>query len=57
MKPIHFHKHETSKICYDSGTDNRLPRTNLGTPGTKVHRRPETTQDCVIWGLRRPEEA
>ena len=25
--------HETSKICYESGTDNRLPGTKLGTPG------------------------
>ena len=43
MKPILFHTHETSKICYESETDNRLPGTKLGTPGTKDHRRAETT--------------
>ena len=43
MKQIPFHTNETSKVCYESGTDNRLPGTMLGTPGTKAHRRPETT--------------
>ena len=43
MKPILFHMHETSKIYYESGTDNRLAGTKLGTPGTKGRRRPETT--------------
>ena len=50
MNPIPFHTYETSKICYESGTDNRLPGTKLGTPGTKGRRRPETTG-----GLRKPE--
>ena len=57
MKPNPFHMHETSKICYESGTDNRLPGTKLGMPGTKGRRRPETAYDCVNLGLRRPEEA
>ena len=43
IKPILFYTHETSKVCYESGTDNRLPGTKLGTPGTKGRRRPETT--------------
>ena len=43
MKPIIFHTHETLKMCYELGTDNRLPGTKLGMPGTKGHRRPETT--------------
>ena len=43
MKPILFHTHETSKICYELGTDNRLPGTKLGMPGTKGRRWPETT--------------
>ena len=43
MKPIPFHTHETSKICYELRTDNRLPGTKLGIPGTKGRRRPETT--------------
>ena len=51
MKPILFYTHETSKVCYESGTDNRLPETKLKTPGTKGLRRPETTWDCVNLGL------
>ena len=43
MKPIFFHTHETSKICYESGTDNRVHGTKLGTPDTKGDRKPVTT--------------
>ena len=57
MKLILFNAHETSKVCYESGTDNRLPGTKLEMPGTKGRRKPETRQDCVNLGLRRPEEA
>ena len=42
MKPILFHTHETSKVCYESRADNRLPGTKLGMPGTKGRRKPET---------------
>ena len=43
MKPIPFHTHETSKICYESGIDNRPHGTKLGRPGTKGRRKPQKT--------------
>ena len=43
MKPILFHTHETSKVCYEPGTDNKLPGTKPGTPGTKGHKKTQTT--------------
>ena len=43
IKPILFHTHETSKVCYELGTDNRLPGNKLGMPVTKGRRKPETT--------------
>ena len=57
MKPILFHMLEILWICYESGTDNRLPGTKLEMPGTKGCRMPETTYVCVNLGLGRPEEA
>ena len=42
------------RIIFESGINNRLPGTKLGTPGTKGRRRPGTTHDCVNLGLRRP---
>ena len=41
MKVILFHTHETLKVCYESGSDNRLPGTKLGMPA-KGRRRSET---------------
>ena len=50
MKPILFHTYETSKICYESGTDTRLPGIKIGMPGTKGRRRPETTIGLCKFG-------
>ena len=39
-------------IIFESGINNRPPGTKLGRSGTKGHRQPGTTQDCVNLGLR-----
>ena len=40
------------RIIFESGINNRPPGTKLRRSGTKGHRRPGTTHDCVNLGLR-----
>ena len=43
------------KVCYESGTDNRLPGTKLWTPGTKG---PQEARDNIgLCKFGRPEKA